>query len=420
MFYPTGTAMAVSRLTTPNRLAEAPANRGMANGPDPRGGKKSFLGDYPASIDYRLLTVALGILLWGYVMMTSASVHLTGDEFFYAKRQLLHLLLGLLAGGVILALPLSVWFRLGPALLVGGFGLLVAVKVPGLGVTANGSTRWLNLGGVRLQVSEVFKWIAIVYLSGYIVRHSEALPKRASALIRPLELLGLGAGLLLWQPDFGAAAILMATAMTMLFLAGARLLPLLSLFGGLLAVAAYLVMFESYRFKRLEAFLDPFAHSQDSGYQLVQALIAFGRGGLFGVGLGNSVQKMFYLPEGHTDFLLAVIGEELGFIGVVGVGIGFGLLLWRIFAIASLAQARGLAFGACLACGVGIWLGLQALVNMGVNLGVLPTKGLTLPLMSYGGGSLVMDCMALGLVLRVYAEARGTGASPWRGEAWRG
>lgn len=411
--------MAVIRSTASNpypasvaRMERSPIQRDK--GPVPQ-----FARLHAGFLDKGLLAVALVLLLGGYVMMTSASVHLSGDEFYFAKRQLLHLGLGLMAGGVVLAIPLNWWFRLGPVLLAVGFGLLAAVKLPGLGVTVNGSTRWLNLGGMRLQVSEVFKWIAVVYLAGYGVRHTKELRETALGLIRPLILLGLGAGLLLWEPDFGAAAILMATALALLFLAGARLVPLLSLLGGLGALAAGLVMFESYRFKRLEAFLDPFAHSQDSGYQLVQALIAFGRGGLFGAGLGNSVQKMFYLPEGHTDFLLAVIGEELGLVGVIGVGVGFGLLLWRIFAAAHLAEATGEIFGAYLAYGVGIWLGLQALVNMGVNLGVLPTKGLTLPLMSYGGGSLVMDCMALGLVLRVYAEACEMRARNRKGGTWR-
>ncbi|MCX8048244.1 MAG: putative lipid II flippase FtsW [Methylohalobius sp.] len=357
-------------------------------------------------VDRWLLAVTLGLLMGGYVMMTSASLHLSEDGFHFAKHQLLHLGLGLGAGGLVCAVPLKEWLRLWPALLIIGFGLLLAVKLPGLGVTVNGSTRWLSVGGVRVQVSEVFKWIANIYLASYIVRHGEELRRRALGLYRPLFVLALGAGLMLWQPDFGAAAILMATAVTVLFLAGARVLPLLSLLGGLAAVAVGLVVAEDYRLKRLEAFFDPFAHSQDSGYQLVQALIAFGRGGWFGVGLGNSVQKMFYLPEGHTDFLLAVVGEELGLVGVMAVGAGFGLLVWRIFAIAQCAHVAGEVFGAFLAYGVGIWLGLQALVNMGVNLGVLPTKGLTLPLMSYGGGSLVMSCLALGQVARVYAEAK--------------
>jgi len=367
-----------------------------------------------------LLAVAAGLVALGFVMMTSASVHLHPDAFYFARRQALHLLVGLVAAAVVWRVPLQWWQRLGPALLLLGLALLVAVKVPGLGATVKGSTRWLDLPGVRIQVSEPFKWIAVIYLAGYIVRHRPALQRQAVALFRPLALLGLGAGLLLWEPDFGAAAVLMATATLLLFLAGARLLPLLALFSALAAAAVMLVVFEPYRMRRLVAFLDPWTHAQDSGYQLIQALIAFGRGGWFGSGLGNSVQKMFYLPEGHTDFILAVIGEELGWIGVTVVIAAFAVLLWRIFLIARLAEAAELAFGAWLAYGIGLWLGLSVVINIGVNLGVLPTKGLTLPLMSYGGGSLVVDCMALALVQRVYRQAREVlagrpGRKPWRG-----
>jgi cell division protein FtsW len=366
-------------------------------------GQRRLLG---LPLDACLLTVALGLLLFGYCLMTSASLHLAEDAFYFARRQLLHLGLGIVGLWVTFAVPLKWWFKAGPYLLLAGLVLLVAVKLPGVGVTVNGSTRWLNVGGVRIQVAEVFKWVACCYLAGYAVRHGEALRAKASALLRPLLLVAVACSLMLWQPDFGAAAILMATAIGLLFLAGARLVPFVLLLLGLGGAAWGLLVVEAYRFRRLEAFLDPFAHVQDSGYQLVQALFAFGRGGLFGVGLGNSVQKMFYLPEGHTDFLLAVIGEELGWIGVSGCALGFALLIWRIFTAARLAQLAGQEFGTWLAYGVGIWLGLQALVNMGVNLGLLPTKGLTLPLMSYGGGSLIVDCMALGWVLRVYAEAR--------------
>ncbi len=371
-------------------------------------------------VDGWLLGVTACLVLTGFVMMTSASVHLHGGGLYFARRQLWHLLLGVAGAFAVWHVPLRVWQRLGPVLLLAGLLLLVAVKIPGLGVTVKGSTRWLNLPGFRLQVSEPFKWFAVVYLAGYVVRHGDALRRESWAFLRPLGLLGLGAALLLWEPDFGAAAVLMATAVGLLFLAGARLLPLTALFAALVAAAAALVIWEPYRMRRLVGFLDPWAHAQDAGYQLAQALIAFGRGGWFGVGLGNSVQKMFYLPEGHTDFLLAVIGEELGWIGVAAVILAFGLLLWRIFAIARLAEWAELAFGAWLAYGIGLWLGLTAVVNMGVNLGVLPTKGLTLPLMSYGGGSLVVDCLALALVLRVDTEARERlaarpGRKPWRG-----
>ncbi len=371
-------------------------------------------------VDGWLLGVTVCLVLTGFVMMTSASVHLHGGGLYFARRQLLHLLVGVVGAFVVWRIPLGIWQRLGPVLLLTGLLLLAAVKIPGLGVTVKGSTRWLNLPGFRLQVSEPFKWFAVVYLAGYAVRHGNALRREAWAFLRPLGLVGLGAVLLLWEPDFGAAAVLMATAVGLLFLAGARLLPLAALFAALVAAAAALVVWEPYRMRRLVGFLDPWSHAQDAGYQLAQALIAFGRGGWFGVGLGNSVQKMFYLPEGHTDFLLAVIGEELGWVGVAAVILAFGLLLWRIFAIARLAERAELAFGAWLAYGIGLWLGITAVVNMGVNLGVLPTKGLTLPLMSYGGGSLVVALLALALVLRVDAEARERlaarpGRKPWRG-----
>ncbi len=371
-------------------------------------------------VDGWLLGVTVCLVLTGFVMMTSASVHLHGGGLYFARRQLLHLLVGVVGAFVVWRIPLGIWQRLGPVLLLTGLLLLAAVKIPGLGVTVKGSTRWLNLPGFRLQVSEPFKWFAVVYLAGYAVRHGDALRREAWAFLRPLGLVGLGAVLLLWEPDFGAAAVLMATAVGLLFLAGACLLPLAALFAALVAAAAALVVWEPYRMRRLVGFLDPWSHAQDAGYQLAQALIAFGRGGWFGVGLGNSVQKMFYLPEGHTDFLLAVIGEELGWVGVAAVILAFGLLLWRIFAIARLAERAELAFGAWLAYGIGLWLGITAVVNMGVNLGVLPTKGLTLPLMSYGGGSLVVALLALALVLRVDAEARERlaarpGRKPWRG-----
>ncbi len=372
------------------------------------------------AFDGPLLAVGAVLVGLGLVMMASASVHLHGGGLDFAVRQALHLALGVALAWVAWRLPLRLWQRLGPLLLLLGLAALVAVKVPGIGVTVNGSTRWLDLGGMRLQVSAPFKLVAMIYLAGYLVRHGETLRREPWALLRPLGLLGLGAGLLLWEPDFGAAAVLLAAAVALLFLAGARLLPLLGLLTLLAAGAVLLVVFEPYRMKRVIGFLDPWAHARDEGYQLVQALIAFGRGGPFGVGLGNSVQKMFYLPEGHTDFILAVIGEELGWVGVAGILTAFGLLLWRIFRTADLAARAGDAFGTWLAYGIGLLLGLTVLINVGVNLGVLPTKGLPLPLISYGGSGLLCDLLALGLVQRIHAEARETlaatpGRKPWRG-----
>lgn len=366
------------------------------------------------SLDPVLAGVAAFLLVFGFVMMTSASMHLnSADGFYYAKHQLAHLCLGLLAATVMTLIPTGIGYRVGPVLMLMGVLLLGAVLIPGLGVNVNGSTRWLNLGGIRLQVSELFKCITVIYVAGYAVRHQQDLRQSFSGVLRPLLLLAVAAILLLVEPDFGATVIVMATALGMLFLGGARVLPLLGLFAGLMVTGSGLVFYKSYRWERVVGFLDPLKHAHDSGYQLLQSLIAFSRGGVFGVGVGNSVQKMSFLPEGHTDFLLAVIGEELGWVGVSIVIVAYGLLLWRIFTIARLAETAGQLFGAMLAYGVGLWLGMQAIINMGVNLGVLPTKGLTLPLLSYGGGSLVADCIALGMVQRVCLEAReGLAAQP--------
>jgi len=371
------------------------------------------------SFDGWQLTVTVALLTLGFVMMTSASVHLHGGGFYFARHQVFHLILGLVAAAGVWMVPLSWWQRLGPFLLLLGFVLLLAVKIPGLGVSVKGSSRWLDLGLFRLQVSEPFKWLSVVYLAGYIVRHGEELRVHSVAMLRPLLLLGVAAALLLWEPDLGAALVLLATAVGLLFLAGGRLLPFLLILAAVVLLGIVMVVYVPFRMRRLEAFLNPWEHAQDSGYQLVQALIAFGRGGWFGAGLGNGVQKMFYLPEGHTDFILAVIGEELGWIGVLLVIAAFTLLLWRIWVTARLAEVAGDPFGAFVAYGVGLLLGISVIINIGVNLGVLPTKGLTLPLVSYGGSSLIVDCSALALVQRVYFEAREAlaqqpGKKPWR------
>ncbi|MDZ7810390.1 MAG: putative peptidoglycan glycosyltransferase FtsW [Arhodomonas sp.] len=259
---------------------------------------------------------------------------------------------------------------------------------------------------VNLQVSEVAKLCVFIYLAGYAVRRAEALRRSAGGFLVPVAILALVAALLLAEPDFGAAAVVLATGLALLFLAGAPLLWVVALGALGMAAAAALVVASPYRWERLTAFLNPWADPFDSGFQLTQALIAVGRGGWFGVGLGNSVQKLFYLPEAHTDFLFSVLAEELGVMGVTATVALFAYLVWRVLRIGSAAMAAGRPFGAYLCWAVGFWLGLQAFVNMGVNLGLLPTKGLTLPLMSYGGSSLVMTLLSLALVLRVDYERR--------------
>jgi cell division protein FtsW len=272
----------------------------------------------------------------------------------------------------------------------------------------NGSVRWINTGLFNLQVSEPAKLMILVYLASYLARHGDEVRTQLSGFIKPLVILALAAVLLLLEPDFGATVVLMATAMGMIFVAGVRLWQ----FSGMLGLAGLslggLAVSSPYRMERLTTFLNPWADPFDSGFQLTQSLIAIGRGEWFGVGLGASIQKLFYLPEAHTDFVFAVLAEELGLFGVFTVIALYVLVVWRAFVIAARAEKGGNAFAALLAWGIGIWFGLQAFINMGVNMGLLPTKGLTLPLMSYGGSSMVVMCAAVALLLRVDFETRCT------------
>jgi len=311
-----------------------------------------------------------------------------------------------LAAYGVIRLPLKVWQRLSAvALIVSGL-LLIIIFIPGVGRRVNGSLRWIGVGILALQVSEFVKLAVIVYLADYAVRHEDRLRHTTSGVVKPLCLLAVLCGLLLLEPDFGATIVLMATALGMLFLAGARLRSFLILIGLVLILFAGLAVVAPYRFVRLTAFLHPWATPYHSGYQLTQSLIAFGRGGIWGVGLGNSVQKLFYLPEAYTDFLFAVLAEELGLWGsFVVVGL-FTALVGRILLLGRRAQRRNQLFAAYLSYGVGLWLGLQTIINIGVNIGLLPTKGLTLPLMSYGGSSLLISCVAIAMVIRVDYELR--------------
>ncbi len=275
---------------------------------------------------------------------------------------------------------------------------------PGVGKTVNGSTRWLPLGVFSLQVSEFAKLCMAIYLAGYLVRRGREVRESFRGFLKPIAVLSIASLLLLLEPDFGAAVILMSMGMGMLFLGGVRLgqfgLLLLLVLGAL----SVLAISSPYRMERLTAFLNPWADPFDSGFQLTQALIAIGRGSWFGEGLGSSIQKLFYLPEAHNDFLFAVLAEELGLFGVVAVVGLYAYVLWRCFAVGAAAEQRGHFFGGYLAYGLGIWLGLQAFINMGVNMGILPTKGLTLPLMSAGGSSLLAMSAAIGLLLRIHRE----------------
>lgn len=363
------------------------------------------------AIDTPLLVTTLFLLGLGLVMIASASIGIAekqlGDPFYYLLRQGLFTAMGLALAVTAAQIPLSIWQRSGPLLVTISALLLLALFLPGLGRTVNGSTRWLMLGPFNLQASEVVKLAFVIYLAGYLVRRSKEVRTTVAGFLMPMGLVVLFAILMLMQPDFGASAVLVATALGMMFLGGVRLW----LFGLLVLLASgmmtLLAISSPYRMERLTTFLNPWADPFNSGFQLTQSLIAFGRGEWQGVGLGGSVQKLFYLPEAHTDFVYAVLAEELGLIGAALVVILFSLLIWRIFSIGIRAALAGNDFGSHLCYGVGLWLALQAFINMGVNMGLLPTKGLTLPLMSYGGSSMIVTCVAIALVLRVGYETGG-------------
>ena len=366
--------------------------------------------DLRLGLDTRLLVAATSLLAWGLVMVASASVAAgetaSGSALQFFWRQLLFVMLG---GGLATALwcvPMAFWARTTWLMFGGAVALLLIVLIPGLGVEVNHATRWLNTPFVRLQPSEPARIALFVYLAGYLVRRQAEVQTSLSGLIKPLAILLIPALLLLAEPDFGATVVLYAVAFLMIFMSGAPLVY----FAGLLLVAvaglAFIATTESYRMQRLLNFTNPWADVEAGGWQLSQSLIAIGRGEWWGVGLGNSIQKLLYLPEMHTDFIFAILAEEFGLLGVaILVGL-YAVLVLRGFSIARTAELREARFSAYLCFGLVGWLGLQALINLAVNMGMAPTKGLTLPLMSYGGSSLITAMAALGLILRVDYENR--------------
>ena len=365
------------------------------------------------ALDPWLIGSVAALLLIGLVMVASASIGVserdTGAPFFYFQRQLVFVLMGLGAATVAVAIPTVVWEKYSIVLLGAAFVLLLMVLVPGLGHEVNGSRRWVRLGFMNFQVSELARVMLLTYVASYAVRRADELGADFKGFIKPVGVLGVAAVLLLAEPDFGAATVLVATGLVVLFIAGARLhhlaVPVVLGVGAMGALAVT----SSYRLRRLTAFRNPWDDPFDSGFQLTQSLIALGRGEWVGVGLGSSVQKLFYLPEAHTDFVFAVLAEEFGFLGVAVVVGLFALLVARAFAISRNAADAGLRFQSYLAAAVGTWLGLQAFVNIGVNMGLLPTKGLTLPLLSYGGSSMLVTLGWLGVLLRVHHETQMTG-----------
>jgi cell division protein FtsW len=362
------------------------------------------------NIDRVLLCATLALLGIGLVMVASASIdtaaRANGQPLAVFWRHSVYVCVCLAVIAVTTRIELSLLRRLSPLLLVSSIVLLALVFIPGLGREVNGSLRWLSFGPIGLQPSELVKVSVVLYMSGYLVRRAAEVRSDLSGFFKPVAILVLIAGLLLLEPDFGATVVIFSTALGMLFLGGVPLRTFCAWMVVIAAALAVILFMAPYRLERLMTFLNPWAHPWDSGFQLIQALIAIGRGEWFGVGLGASVQKLFYLPEAHTDFLLAVLGEELGCVGILTVLCLFMTIVWRGFAIARKALQRGDEFGAHLAHGLSLLIGMQAAVNAGVNLGVLPTKGLTLPLMSYGGSSLLASGIVIGLILRVEFEAR--------------
>jgi cell division protein FtsW len=350
-------------------------------------------------------------------MVTSASVTLgarDGDPFYFLERQLAFSGVGVFCAILALRLPTQVWERLSFLLLIVAIVLLVAVLVPGVGHSVNGSRRWLRLAGLNFQASEAARVFLLIYLCSYLVRHEEDVRHSILGFLKPIGVLGVAALLLLGEPDFGSGVVLLTTGIGVLFLAGVRLRHFLSLCVVGIALLGLVAISSAYRVKRLTGFLNPWADPFNTGFQLTQSLIAIGRGEWFGVGLGASVQKLFYLPEAHTDFVFAVLAEELGLVGILLVVALVLALAYRALMIARAAAEAGLKFQSYIAAAFGIWFGLQAFINMGVNMGLLPTKGLTLPLLSYGRSSLLVTLGWIGILLRVHHETASAKASPAR------
>ena len=361
-------------------------------------------------VDSVVAATALLLLLSGLIMVASASTEVSaklyGNTFYLMTRHTVYVIMGTIAGVFVLLMPIRIWQKLGLPLLALSFLLLIAVLVPGIGKEVNGATRWISLGFFTLQGSEFVKLFVIIYMAGYLVRRKENLLTEFTAFLKPLAVLVLLIALLLSQPDFGTSVVIMCAVMGVIFLSGIPLRYFLPVVSVCAVVVALIATLQPYRLARFTSFIDPWQHQFTGGYQLTQALIAFGRGEWFGLGLGNSIKKLFFLPEAHTDFLFSIIAEELGVVGAVVIILLFATLVLRALWIGRNAFNQGEEFHAYTAYGIALLLGVQALINLGVNLGLLPTKGLTLPLVSYGGNSLIISCVLVAILLRIEYECR--------------
>jgi cell division protein FtsW len=360
--------------------------------------------------DRYLVSAVVGLVCMGLLMVASASMvvsdRIYGEPFYFLLHQTVFLVVGVLFSWFLFRFSMEQWEKISAQLLLFSLLLLSVVLVPGLGHSVNGSMRWIGIGPIGLQVSEFAKLAMIIYLGSYLVRRHEEVKNRIRGFLKPLLVIGVMAVLLLKEPDFGAMAVIVVTSLGMLFLAGVRIWQFIFLLLVAALILAVLAVSSPYRVERLTTFMNPWANAYASGYQLTQSLIAFGHGGWFGVGLGKSTQKLFYLPEAHTDFLFAVLAEELGLIGSLFIIGLYCLFVLRSLWVGLCAFKQKLYFSSYVAYGISIWLIIQAIINIGVNSGILPTKGLTLPLMSYGGSSMMIDCIAIMLLFRIDYETR--------------
>ncbi len=358
----------------------------------------------------KVLMICIGILmLIGLVMVASASMPKAakmGWVYHYSARQLVYMIIGLIVAFVVYNVSVRWWFNNSFKMLGLAIVLLVAVLIPGIGREINGAMRWVPLGMINIQVSEFARICIIIYSAAYLQRHQNSIRKSLLAMLKLLFVLGVISVLLLLEPDFGSTAVIGATVLGMIFLAGVCIARF-TLCTFFVVIAAIVVLIAApYRRARLSIYLDPWDDPFDKGYQLVQSLMAIGRGQVFGVGIGESIQKHNYLPEAHTDFILSILAEETGLIGVLFLMFIYAVIVWRAFKIARNADEIRMRFASCLAYGIGLWIGMQALINMSVASGLLPTKGLTLPMISYGGSSVLASLVLFAILLRIDSESR--------------
>jgi len=380
---------------------------------------------YPTArepIDLTLFWSVVLLLSIGFVMVYSASIAMSEAEkmtgyraTYFMMRHGIYLAVGVAAAIITFQIPMAMWQRAAPFLFMAGGLLLVLVLIPGIGREVNGSRRWINLGLMTMQPSELMKLLTVIYAADYTVRKAAFMDDFKKGFLPMFSVMVFMGALLLRQPDFGALVVITSIAMAILFLGGLNWRVFAALMVLLAGAFAVLIVASPYRLQRILGFMDPWADPFGKGYQLSHSLIAFGRGEWFGVGLGASVEKLFYLPEAHTDFLLAVIGEELGFVGIAVVIALFITFIYRAFMVGREAMMRERYFAALVAQGLGVWLSVQAFINMGVNMGLLPTKGLTLPFLSFGGTGVLVNCLAVAILLRIDFENRASSSSSRKG-----